>query len=40
MGSVADNVFGSGECLAISGSVGFGLHKDTLGFRVGGQLTW
>ncbi len=39
-GVLAHDLLGGGDRLAIAGGVGFGLDKDTVGGRVGAQLTW
>jgi hypothetical protein len=39
-GVLAHDFLGGGDRLAIAGGVGFGLDKDTVGGRVGAQLTW
>ncbi len=40
MGVIGRDVFGPGDRLALSGGLGFGLDEDTLGGRIGAQLTW
>lgn len=39
-GVLGRDVFGAGDRLAIAGGVGFGLDEDTVGGRVGAQLSW
>ncbi|RIA47416.1 hypothetical protein [Dichotomicrobium thermohalophilum] len=39
-GVLGHDLFGGGDRLAIAGGVGFGLDKDTVGGRVGAQVTW
>ncbi len=39
-GVLGTDVFGAGDRLAIAGGVGFGFDEDTVGGRVGAQLSW
>jgi len=39
-GVLGRDIFGAGDRLAIAGGVGFGIDEDTVGGRVGAQLSW
>lgn len=39
-GVLGHDLFGGGDRLAIAGGVGFGFDQDTVGGRLGAQLTW
>lgn len=39
-GLLADNLFGQGDQLTLSGGIGWGVNENTVGGRVSGQVSW
>ena len=39
-GLLADDLFGQGDQLTLSGGIGWGVDENTVGGRVSGQVSW